>query len=122
MTKNKRLKWRPYGKRIHEAAAQDAMAHFRAWEIHQQMFPDTKHGAHGNGVPMTPGSALCYVDYASESTRLPKQYIRDLCRIGRLVPEDFLVSIIGTNMDNFMYLLNVATLTEEFQREKAKRS
>jgi len=48
----------------------------------------------------------------------PAQYIRDLCRIGRIVPEDFLVSIIGAPTDNFMYLLNVAILTKEFKNEK----
>ncbi len=118
MTKTPKLKWRPYGKRIYQAAAQDAMAHHRAYEIHASMFPDTRNGGHGSDRPNTPGSSLCYADYAAASTNQPAQYIRDLVRIGRLIPEDFLVSIIGTELDQFMYLLNVAKLTEEHRNEK----
>ena len=119
MTPSKpKLKWRPYGKRIFESAAQDAMTHYRGWQIHCEMYPESKRGGRGNGLPMRRQSPICYTKYAAATCNLPQQYVRDLVRIDRYVPEDFLVSIIGTELDQFMYLLNVAKLTEEHRNEK----
>ncbi len=113
-----KLEWRPYGKRIHEQAAQAAMVHFHAHAIHNEMYPDSKRGGRGNRNPMEQDSAICYTRYASLTTGLPEQYLRDLVRIGRCVPEDFLLTIMGTEMDNFMYLLNIASVTEDFKNDK----
>lgn len=115
--KPNRLRPRPYGKLIKEGAAQAAMTHYHAWCIHRDIFPETKRGARGRAHPMTEGSPLSYVEYAAETTKLPAPYIRDLVRIGKLIPEEFLVSIIGTERDNFMLLLNIAVLVEEFKRD-----
>ena len=116
--KKPKLKWRPYGNRIYANAAQDAMTHFRGWTIHREMYPETKQGGRGNGLPMRRQSPICYTKYAAASCNLPQQYVRDLVRIGRYVPEDFLLSVVGTELDQFMFLLNIATLTEEFKNEK----
>ena len=117
MTTTLKLKWRPYGKRVHQNAAQEALVHYRAWQLHTEMFPTTKRGGKrelGDKSPLT------YTEYAVASTGHPAQYIRDLCRIGRCVPEDYLIAVMNTELDQFMFLLNLAAMAEEFKNAAQK--
>ena len=95
-----------------------AQSHFHASKIYKEMYPQTVLGKRGAYQGKEEGSAVRYSTFAAQTTGLKDQTVRDLVRIGRYIDDEFLATIVGTEMGNLWILLNICSLLDQVRKDE----